>query len=106
MCDRLIRAVLVVGGVSLACAWTRPGMLPEADPVAVRVRIHPPLFYRAVVAWYDVAPGVAVFLAGQFLISTSRIWFARCCDKQAFRALRGLCAYTVAISGRQIGHLG
>ena len=33
--------------------------------------------YRAVVAWYYLAPGVAVFLAGQFLISTSRIWFAR-----------------------------
>ena len=77
MFDRLIRAVLVVGGVSLACAWTRPGMFPEADPVAVLVRIHTPLFYRAVVAWYYVAPGVAVFLAGQFLISTSRIWFAR-----------------------------
>ena len=33
--------------------------------------------YRAVVAWYYVAPGVAVFLAGQFLISSARIWFAR-----------------------------
>ena len=33
--------------------------------------------YRAVVVWYDVAPGVAVFLAGQFLLATSRIWFAR-----------------------------
>ena len=80
MFDRLIRALLVVGGVSLACAWTRPGMFPEADPVAVLVRMNTPLFYRAVVAWYYVAPGVAVFLAGQFywsLISTSRIWFAR-----------------------------
>ena len=77
MFDRLIRAALVVGGVSLACAWTRPGMFPEADPVAVLVRIHTPLFYRAIVAWYYVAPGVAVFLASQFLISTSRIWFAR-----------------------------
>ena len=52
-------------------------MFPEADPVAVLVRMNTPLFYRAVVAWYYVAPGVAVFLAGQFLISTSRIWFAR-----------------------------
>ena len=77
MLDRLIRAFLVVGGVSVACAWTWPGAFPEADPVAVLVRYHTPNVYRAVVAWYDVAPGVAVFLAGQFLISTSRIWFAR-----------------------------
>ena len=77
MFDRLIRAVLIVGDVSLACAWTRPGMFPEADPVAVLVHHNTPTFYRAVVAWYYVAPGVAVFLAGQFLISTSRIWFAR-----------------------------
>ena len=45
--------------------------------MAVLVRSHTPHVYRAVVAWYDVAPGVAVFLAGQLLISTSRIWFAR-----------------------------
>ena len=77
MCDRLIRAFLVVGGVSVACAWTWPGAFPEGDPVAVLVRYHTPNVYRAVVAWYYVAPGVAVFLAGQFLISTSRIWFAR-----------------------------
>ena len=77
MLDRLIRAFLVVGGVSVACAWTWPGAFPEADPVAVPVRYHTPNVYRAVVAWYYVAPGVAVFLAGQFLISTSRIWFAR-----------------------------
>ena len=77
MGDRLIRAFLVVGGVSVVCAWTWPGAFPEADPVAVLVRYHTPTVYRAVVAWYYVAPGVAVFLAGQFLLSTSRIWFAR-----------------------------
>ncbi len=77
MLDRLIRAFLVVGGVSAACAWTWPGAFPEADPVAVLVRYHTPNVYRAVVAWYYVASGVAVFLAGQLLISTSRIWFAR-----------------------------
>ena len=77
MLDRLIRAFLVVGGVSVACAWTWPGAFPEADPVAVLVRYHTPNVYRAVVAWYYVAPGVAALLAGQFLISTSRIWFAR-----------------------------
>ena len=77
MLDRLIRAFLVVGGVSVACAWTWPGVFPEADPVVVLVRYHTPNVYRAVVAWYYVAPGVAVFLAGHLLISTSRIWFAR-----------------------------
>ena len=77
MLDRLIRAFLVVGGVSVACAWTWPGAFPEGDPVAVLVRYHTPNVYRAVVAWYYVAPGVAVFLAGQFLISSARIWFAR-----------------------------
>ena len=77
MLDRLLRAFLVVGGVSVACAWTWPGTFPEADPVAVLVRYHTPNVYRAVVAWYYVAPGVVVFLAGQFLLSSSRIWFAR-----------------------------
>ena len=77
MFDRRIRAFLVVGGVSVACAWTWPGAFPAADPVAALVRYHTPNVYRAVVAWYDVAPGVAVFLAGQLLIGTSWIWFAR-----------------------------
>ena len=45
--------------------------------MAVLVRYHTPNVYRAVVVWYYVAPGVAVFLAGQFLLVTSRIWFAR-----------------------------
>ena len=73
MGDRRIRAFLVVGGVSVASAWTWPGAFPEADPVAVLVPYHTPNGYRAVVVWYDVAPAVAVFLAGQLLISTSRI---------------------------------
>ena len=77
MLDALVRAFLVIGGVSAACAWTWPGAFPEGDPVAVLVRYHTPNFYKAVVAWYYVAPGVAALLAGQFLISTSRIWFAR-----------------------------
>ena len=77
MGDRLLRAFLVIGGVSAASAWTWPGAFPEGDPVAVLVRYRTPNFYAAVVAWYYVAPGVAALLAGQFLISTSRIWFAR-----------------------------
>ena len=77
MLDRLIRAFLVIGGVSAACAWTWSGVFPDGDPVAVLVRYHTPNVYAAVVVWYYVAPGVAMFIAGQFLISTSRIWFAR-----------------------------
>ena len=77
MLDQLIRAFLVIGGVSAASAWTWPGVFPAGDPVAVLVRYNTPNFYTAVIAWYYVAPGVAAFLAGQFLISTSRIWFAR-----------------------------
>ena len=77
MLDALLRAFLVIGSVSAACAWTWPGAFPEGDPVAVLVRYHTPTFYAGVVAWYYVAPGVAVLLAGQFLISTARIWFAR-----------------------------
>ena len=77
MLDRLIRACLVIGGVSAACAWTWPGAFPEGDPVAVLVSYHTPTFYAGVVVWYYLAPGVAVFIAGQFLISSSRIWFAR-----------------------------
>ena len=55
MLDRLIRAFLVVRGVSVACTWTWPGAFPEADPVAVLVRYHTPNVYRAVVAWLEMA---------------------------------------------------
>ena len=77
MRDAVLRAFLVIGGISAVAAWTWPGVFPEADPVAVLVRYHTPNYYAAIVVWYYVAPGVAVFLTGQFLISTSRIWFAR-----------------------------
>ena len=77
MLDRLIRIFCVIGGVTGLCAVTWPGPFPVGDPVAVLVRHDTPNFYTAVVAWYYVAPGVAVFLAGQLLISTCRIWFAR-----------------------------
>ena len=86
MIDRLLRALLAIGGVSTACAWTWPGAFHAADPVAVLVRFRTPNFYAAVVAWYYVAPGVAVFLAGQFLLSTSRIWFARMGVRVGLRA--------------------
>ena len=77
MLDAVLRAFLVIGGISAVAAWTWPGVFPEADPVAVLVRYHTPNYYAAIVVWYYLAPGVAVLLTGQFLISTSRIWFAR-----------------------------
>ena len=93
MRDALLRAFLVIGGISAACAWTWPGVFPEADPVAVLVRYHTPNFYAVVVGWYDVAPGVAVFLTGQFVISTSRIWFARMGVSLGLRSRVGAFAY-------------
>ena len=72
MLDAFLRAFLVIGGISTVAAWSWPGMFPEADPVAVLVRYHTPNSYAVIVAWYYLAPGVAVFLTGQFLISTSR----------------------------------
>ena len=62
--DALLRAFLVIGDISAACAWTWPGVFPKADPVAVLVRYPTPNMYAAVVAWYDVAPGVAAFAYG------------------------------------------
>ena len=68
MCDPRIPACLVIGGVSAACAGTWPDAWPDGDPVAARVRDHTPNVYAAVVAWDDVAPGVAVCLAGHVLM--------------------------------------
>ena len=67
---------------SSAASVSRPpghGPAPFPRPIPSRSSFAStrPTAYRAIVAWYYVAPGVAVFLAGQFLISTSRIWFAR-----------------------------
>ena len=50
MRDALLRAFLVIGDISAACAWTWPGVFPEADPLAVLVRYHTPNIYTAVVA--------------------------------------------------------
>ena len=73
MLDRLICVFIVIGGVTGLCAVTWPGPFP----LAILVQYYTPNVYTAVVAWYYVAPGVAVFLAGQLLISTGWIWFAR-----------------------------
>ena len=86
MLDAFLRAFLVIGGISAVAAWSWPGMFPEADPVAVLVRYHTPNYYAVIVAWYYVAPGVAVFLTGQFLISASRVWFARMGVSLGFRS--------------------
>ena len=77
MLNRLMRVFVVIDGVTGLCAVTWPGPFPVGDPVAVLVCYYTPNVYTAVVAWYYVMPDVAVFLAGQLLISTCRIWFAR-----------------------------
>ena len=58
------------------------GRVPEADPVAVLVRFHTPNFYAAVVAWYYVAPGVAVFIAGMAAM------LARVTEASSYQALQ------------------
>ena len=45
MLDRFIRGFLVVGSVSVGCAWTWPGAFPQADPLALLVRYHTPNVY-------------------------------------------------------------
>ena len=45
--------------------------------MAVLARYHTQNVHTAVVAWHDVAPGVAAFLAASLLINTYRIVFAR-----------------------------
>ena len=89
MIDRLTRIFMVIGGVSGVCALTWPGMFAVGDPAAVLVRYDTPDFHRAVVVWYYVAPGVAALLAGQLVISTSRIWFARWGSRLGLRAYAG-----------------
>ena len=86
MLDRLLRMCLVIGGVSCACAVTWPGRFPVDDPLAILVHFHTPNFSQAAVAWYYVAPGVAVYLAGMLVVSTSRIWFARAGIRFGLRA--------------------
>ena len=70
-----------VGGFLLTvgetCWWHWPDVFPVDDPVAVLVHCHTPILYRAVVAWYYVAPSVGVSITGQVMIAASRIWFAR-----------------------------
>ncbi len=52
------------GACSFVCAVTWPGPFPADDPLAVLVHFHTPHVSQAAVAWYYVAPGVAVYLAG------------------------------------------
>ena len=86
MIDRLLRMFLVIGVVSCACAVTWPGPFPVDDPLAVLVHYHTPNVSQAAVAWYYIAPGVAVYLAWMLVVSTSRIWFARAGIRFGLRA--------------------
>ena len=89
MLDRLIRAFLVVGGVSVACAWTWPGTFPAADPRSfVRrpfsaldenplldlMNYHTPNFYGWVLLWYYVSPFVVVMLSGLVALTVWKVW--------------------------------
>ena len=52
--------LLTGGGMSSWCGWHWPAVFPVEDPVAVLVHCHTPNLYRAVVAWYCVAPARVV----------------------------------------------
>ena len=57
-----------------ASGATWPGPFPADDPLAVvLVHFHTPNFSQAAVAWYYVAPGVAVVSGGDGSSRTSRV---------------------------------
>ena len=77
MTRRVVGFLLTVGGMSSWCGWHWPAVFPVDGPMAVLMHCHTPNLYRAVVAWYCVAPAAGVSIAGQVMIAASRIWFAR-----------------------------
>ncbi len=98
MVDRLLRAFLVIGGVSAACAWTWPGAFPEADPLAVLVRYHTPNFYRAAVAWYYVDHGASLCaLSAGFIFLT----FISTCTCDRLRQSRSCLILLVVLLAAQ-----
>ena len=60
MTRRVVGLLLTVSGTSWWCGWHWPGLFLVDDPVAALVHRHTPNLYRAIVAWYCVAPGAGV----------------------------------------------
>ena len=69
---------LVLIGVALAAAGARVFLAPFPgtgdNPYLDLVAYHDPLLHRVIRAWYHIAPGVAVLLAGSIGLSVSRVW--------------------------------
>ncbi len=69
---------LVLIGVALAAAGARVFLAPFPgmgdNPYLDLIAYHDPLLHRVIRAWYHIAPGVAVLLAGSIGLSVSRVW--------------------------------
>ena len=77
MLDRLIRAFLVVGGGSVASAWTWPGAFPATDPVAVLVPTTPRMCTAPSSRGTTWCPAWPCSWPGNFSSAHRGIWFAR-----------------------------
>ena len=69
---------LVLIGVALTAAAVRALLAPFPGPGGNAyldlIAHHDPGLHRAIHAWYFLAPGVAVLLAGSIALSVSRVW--------------------------------
>ena len=69
---------LVLIGVALAAAGARAFLAPFPrmgdNPYLDLIAYHDPPLHRLIRAWYHIAPGVAVLLAGSIGLSVSRVW--------------------------------
>ena len=63
-------AIGAVGGRALKAPFPAPGANPYLDLIAD----HDPVLLSAVRIWYYAAPGIAVLLAGSFVLSVWRVW--------------------------------
>ena len=69
---------LVLIGAALTAAAVRAFLAPfpgmGGNPYLDLIAYHDPGLHGAIRAWYHLAPGVAVFLAGSIALSVSRVW--------------------------------
>ena len=63
-------AVGAVGGRALKAPFPSPGANPYLDLIAD----HDPRLLAAIRVWHYAAPGIAVLLAGSFVLSVWRVW--------------------------------
>ena len=70
---------LVLTGIAMAAAGARAFLAPFPgtgdSPVLDLIAWHDPGLHSVIRAWYHLAPGIAVLLAGSIALSVSRVWF-------------------------------